>query len=98
MLDMEATGYDFHLFTDATTGQDSAVSRDPATGVHHPAAAGPAPDAGDHGAPELAVGQAVERLDLSGLPFVFFTAPATGRGNVLYHRYDGHYGLIVPAL
>ncbi|WP_157536105.1 hypothetical protein [Kitasatospora mediocidica] len=22
---------------------------------------------------------------------------ATGRGNVLYHRYDGHYGLITPA-
>ncbi|MEU9044774.1 MULTISPECIES: sigma 54 modulation/S30EA ribosomal C-terminal domain-containing protein [unclassified Kitasatospora] len=36
-------------------------------------------------------------IDLTGLPFVFFTDTATSRGNVLYHRYDGHYGLITPA-
>ncbi|MFI8458033.1 sigma 54 modulation/S30EA ribosomal C-terminal domain-containing protein [Kitasatospora sp. NPDC085464] len=47
--------------------------------------------------PELTVAEAVSRLDLTGLPFVFFTDTATGRGNVLYHRYDGHYGLITPA-
>jgi hypothetical protein len=27
---------------------------------------------------------------------VFFADETTGRGNVLYHRYDGHYGLITP--
>ncbi|MBO1414556.1 sigma 54 modulation/S30EA ribosomal C-terminal domain-containing protein, partial [Streptomyces sp. FH025] len=30
-------------------------------------------------------------------PFVFYTDTSTGRGNVLYRRYDGHYGLITPA-
>jgi ribosome-associated translation inhibitor RaiA len=47
-------------------------------------------------APRLSVGDAVNRLNLTGLPFVFFVDDATGRGNVLYHRYDGHYGLITP--
>jgi hypothetical protein len=28
---------------------------------------------------------------------VFFIDAATGRGSVVYHRYDGHYGLLVPA-
>ncbi|MEU8925383.1 sigma 54 modulation/S30EA ribosomal C-terminal domain-containing protein [Kitasatospora sp. NPDC048545] len=49
------------------------------------------------GVPDLAMAEAVSRLDLTGLPFVFFTDTATGRGNVIYHRYDGHYGLITPA-
>jgi ribosomal subunit interface protein len=38
--------------------------------------------------------QAVEHLDLAGAPFVFHLDPGTGRGRVLYRRYDGHYGLI----
>jgi Sigma 54 modulation/S30EA ribosomal protein C terminus len=29
-----------------------------------------------------------------GQPFVFFVDPETGRARLLYHRYDGHYGLI----
>jgi hypothetical protein len=28
---------------------------------------------------------------------VFFRNHDTGRANVVYRRYDGHYGLIVPA-
>jgi len=28
---------------------------------------------------------------------VFFVEPTTGRGNVVYRRYDGHYGLISPS-
>jgi hypothetical protein len=31
------------------------------------------------------------------LPFLFFVDAERGRGAVLYHRYDGHYGLIAPA-
>jgi acyl dehydratase len=38
--------------------------------------------------------QAVAHLDLAGDPFVFHLDPATGRGRVLYRRYDGNYGLI----
>jgi Sigma 54 modulation/S30EA ribosomal protein C terminus len=29
-----------------------------------------------------------------GEPFVFFANPDTGHASLLYHRYDGHYGLI----
>ena len=37
------------------------------------------------------------RLELSGLPFVFFVDRHTDVGCVLYIRYDGHYGLITPS-
>ncbi|MGW7355186.1 sigma 54 modulation/S30EA ribosomal C-terminal domain-containing protein [Streptomyces sp. NPDC054802] len=47
--------------------------------------------------PTSGVDEAVQRLHLTGLPFVFFRDTGTGRGSVLYHRYDGHYGLITPA-
>jgi hypothetical protein len=45
----------------------------------------------------LSVEEAIEHLDLVSEPFVFFVNAATGRGNVAYLRYDGHYGLIEPA-
>lgn len=48
-------------------------------------------------APRLTVEQAIERTGLLGLPFLFFVDTARDRGSVLYHRYDGHYGLITPA-
>jgi ribosome-associated translation inhibitor RaiA len=38
--------------------------------------------------------EAVAHLDLAGDAFVFHLDPDTGRGRVLYRRYDGHYGLI----
>jgi hypothetical protein len=40
---------------------------------------------------------AVELLDLSDDRFVFSRDAASGRGQVLYRRYDGHYGLITAA-
>jgi len=48
-------------------------------------------------APQLTVGRATERLSLLGLPFLFFVDVDEGRAGVLYHRYDGHYGLISSA-
>jgi hypothetical protein len=48
-------------------------------------------------APCLAVSEAIERLELTGQPFVLFVDPDTERSTVVYHRYDGHYGLITPA-
>ena len=48
-------------------------------------------------APVLTIDRAIERLSLLGLPFLFFIDPDQGRAAVLYHRYDGHYGLISPA-
>ncbi len=103
VFEMEAMDYDFHLFTDVASGCDSVVYRDQRAGGYRRATAGPVgePEPGltvsTAGVPELPVAEAVSKLDLTGLPFVFFTDAATGRGNVLYHRYDGHYGLITPA-
>jgi hypothetical protein len=42
------------------------------------------------------VSDALARLDATGAPFVFLADADTGRGNVVYRRYDGHYGLITP--
>ena len=50
-----------------------------------------------HPAPRHTVSEATNRLDVAGQPFVFFADAGTGRRCVLYHRYDGHYGLITPA-
>jgi len=48
-------------------------------------------------APRLTVQEAAGRLDAAGQLFTFFVDTGTGRGSVVYHRYDGHYGLLVPA-
>lgn len=45
----------------------------------------------------LTVGDAIARLEALGREFLFFLDAGTGRGSVVYHRYDGHYGLIVSA-
>lgn len=105
-LEMELLDYEFHLFTEAGTKQDSVLYRE-----------GPAeyrlalvnPEFSDklapfemflsispQPAPRLSVEEAIERIGLLGLPFLFFVNTAEDRGSVLYHRYDGHYGLITP--
>jgi ribosomal subunit interface protein len=107
VYEMEALDYDFFLFTDAETGEDALVHRreDGTYGLMQitpsgderlarcafPLVLDPAP------APELTLEQATARLDASGEPFVFYVDAETGRGNVVYRRYDGHYGRIVPA-
>ncbi|MDR6865002.1 sigma 54 modulation/S30EA ribosomal C-terminal domain-containing protein [Phycicoccus sp. 3266] len=108
VAELELLDYDFHLFEEACTGIDCVVYRGGPTGLRLAYARRP-----PHGvavaahlgvtvspnpAPRLTTAQAVERLNLSGMPFCFFRDATTGRrGCVLYHRYDGHYGLITPA-
>lgn len=48
-------------------------------------------------APVMDLPAARRRLEALGERFLFFADASTGRGKVLYHRYDGHYGLITPA-
>ena len=48
-------------------------------------------------APRLTIREAAERLEATSAEFVFFRMATTDRGCVVYHRYDGHYGLITPA-
>lgn len=104
-FDMETLDYEFLLFTDAETGQDSVIYH--SDGGYRLAQVEPEPDRKDpvavpltispHPAPRLSVSEATERLDTTGLPWVFFVDDSTGRGNVIYRRYDGNYGLITPA-
>jgi hypothetical protein len=105
-FDMEQLDYDFYLFRDLASGQDALLERSADRGCRltrlHPTAveAGPASfelTIADTAPAELTVSEAIERLDADGERFVFFANAVTGRGNVLYHRYDGHYGLITPA-
>ena len=104
---MELLDYDFHLFTEKRTGQDSVLYRAGPTG-YRLAQIDPVPAAqlaplqlpltvSPQPAVHLHPDQAAERLGLLGLPFLFFVDTTRDRGSVLYHRYDGHYGLIAPA-
>jgi hypothetical protein len=48
-------------------------------------------------APRLSATEATARLGVTSQLFMFFVNADTGRGNLIYHRYNGHYGLIEPA-
>ena len=105
-FDMDMLDYDFQLFTDSESGQDSVIYHAGPTG-YRLAQLVPDPTrtwstalpltVSERPAPGLTLAEAVHRLDATGLPFVFFAEPTSGRGRVLYRRYDGHYGLVTPA-
>ena len=40
---------------------------------------------------------AVAEMNAVSHRFLFFEDATTGRGSIIYRRYDGHYGLIEPA-
>lgn len=104
---MFALDHDFYLFHDADTDADSVLYRrdDGRLAVIAPrdAAALDAEENEDivreasrySGPLELA--DAVSKMNELNHRFLFFTDASTGRGAVLYLRYDGHYGLIEPA-
>lgn len=104
--EMDLLDYDFHLFTEKGTGAAAVLYRVGATryclGLVAPALADElSPFAlpvtiSRHPVACLTEEEAEHRLDLLGLPFLFFIDAAQGRASVLYHRYDGHYGLIMP--
>lgn len=102
--EMDLLGHDFYLFTDAQTGQDAVIHRrdDGPFGlseVGHAWVRPPEPSLMvlETAPPRLTEGQAIARLDAGGEPFVFHVDPQTGRGRVLYRRFDGNYGVIVRA-
>lgn len=106
-LEMELLDYDFHLFTEIGTGIASVLYHGGPTGLRLAQVIPVAPDQlapfelpltfSSQPAPCITVDQAMERLELLGMPFLFFIDAAQGRAGVLYRRYDGHYGLIAPA-
>lgn len=109
---MDAMDYDAHLFTDVETGEDAVVYRAGPSGlrlarqrhVYPPGWAWSASTSGppvplivnSRPTPALTEDAAVCRARDHALHLLFFTDPATGRGNLLYPRYDGNLGLITP--
>lgn len=107
-FDLEMLGHTFYLYVDVDNGVDSVIfhdheddhlalmqATDGAIVVPQPCAADVQPST--MRPPELSLLDAEERLDAGHEPFVFFVNTDTGRGNVVYRRIDGHYGLITPA-
>lgn len=103
--DMEQMDHDFWLFHDLASDADAVIERVPEGGYRlqrlRPADAEAGPIAIEltvlaQTPPELTLDEAIRQLDDSRQRFVFFVDPATGRGNVVYRRYDGHYGVLTP--
>lgn len=95
--EMDLLDHDFFLFRDAGSGRPALVHRLPSGGF---GVQGLEPDqrvtslAYEPAPPSLSDLAARVRLEADGEPYVFYLDEATGQGRVLYHRYDGHYGLI----
>jgi sigma 54 modulation/S30EA-like ribosomal protein len=98
--------YDFHLFTECDTGQDSILYHAGPAGHrlaqlnpdrYHLAPATLPLTISEAPAPLLSTAGAVNRLTHTDRAFVFFLDADRCRGAVLYRRYDGHYGLLTPA-
>ena len=102
LAELDLLGYEFEVFTERETAADAVIAAQPDGTVLVTLAGERAPGVDDledpvevHvGAPELAIEEAIDTLELGGLPYVFFVDRATGRGAVVHHRYDGHIGLI----
>lgn len=106
-FDLDMLGHDFYLFTDVESGRDSVIFHADGDGhlelmqvgpeVQVPADCSAPVEASSQHPAEHTLSEATERLDTSNERFVFFVNVESGRGNVVYRRYDGHYGLITPA-
>jgi ribosomal subunit interface protein len=102
---LEDLDHDFFLFHDAETDADAVVYwRDdgllaliePRRAAQRTDARGAIAETNRLSSP-IDLDAAVVEMDAVGHRFLFFENAATGRGNVIYLRYDGHYGLIEPA-
>jgi ribosomal subunit interface protein len=100
---LEDLDHDFFLFHDAETDADSIVywRDDGLLALIEPASAqapdirGPIHERNRFTSP-IDLQAAVAEMNAVGHRFLFFENAATGRGNVMYRRYDGQYGLIEP--
>ncbi|MFD0000445.1 sigma 54 modulation/S30EA ribosomal C-terminal domain-containing protein [Nocardia sp. NPDC127526] len=102
---MDAMDYEAHLFTDTETGEDAIVYWAGPLGVRmaRQRRTKPPRDASalqltmnPHPTRILTESEAALRLCGYGLPFLFYTDPADSRGRLLYRRYDGDLGLVLP--
>jgi ribosome-associated translation inhibitor RaiA len=109
---LEDLDYDFYLFTEIDSGQDSVLDRTRdgyrLAQVRPQADGRPDPDAepGPSGqsmtvsplpVPHLSIGEAALHLGVEDRAFLFFEDAGSGRGAVVYRRFDGDYGLVAMA-
>jgi ribosome-associated translation inhibitor RaiA len=104
-FDMDLLHQDFHLFVDAASGADAVIARreDGGLELHSAdpqAGGGPAGEPADLDvlpATQMPVEDAVAILDVGEARFLAYVDADGGRLNLLYRRYDGHYGVVAPA-
>lgn len=103
--DMSQLDYDFFLFVELTTGQDCLLEAAPDGDLLlHGLDVGEDRVSSEvvefrHGGttpPVLKPSAAIHFMESEGARFLFFENSESSRRNVLYRRYDGHYGLITP--
>jgi hypothetical protein len=102
VLDMAALDHAFYLFHDLETDADVVLyHRDDGrlaviqpAGVPLPAEEDEIPREPSRYSAPIEERAALAEMDELNHRFLYFTDAATGRGCVLYLRYDGHYGLI----
>lgn len=103
---MEDLDHHFLLFHDSRTDIDAVVyvRDDGRLGVIVPAGTSFPQDLGEGDAYEssrltepLTIEAATAEMDELNHRFLYFVNADTGRTNLIYMRYDGHYGLIEPA-
>ncbi len=99
---LEDLDHDFFLFHDVDTGADAVLywREDGLLALIEPPHAGPG--AGESGpvrepsrfSAPIDLEAAVDEMNAISHRFMFFEDAASARGNVIYRRYDGNYGLI----
>lgn len=102
-LEMDALDHAFFLYRDAATGADALLYRrdDGRLAVIDPHDA-PAREETDPPRVRSRLSRPIDlrtvvrEMDELEHRFLFFENENTGRGNVIYLRFDGHYGLIEP--
>ena len=100
MLDLD---HDFYLFRDARSGADAVIHRlreDGRLGLIEPAGASPTTDdrwlvaEPNRFSEPVDLQMAIEEMDAVEHRFLYYIERDSGRGSVIYRRYDGHYGVI----
>jgi ribosome-associated translation inhibitor RaiA len=103
--ELAALDHDFLLFRHRDTGADAVLYRRDDGRLEVIAPSGTAAPADIDGVAWTAsrfsepidVDTARAEMDVLSHRFLFFVNRASGRGNVIYLRYDGHYGVLEPA-
>jgi sigma 54 modulation/S30EA-like ribosomal protein len=103
---MDLRDYDFHLFVEDPSEQDAVMYRGGPTGYRLTAPA-PALLAGAASSvpvdvdpavlPVLTLPEAIRAIEAGGTQILVFVTVRTGRGAVLYRRFDGHLGVVTSA-